>query len=271
MIELNTEDYRVPVGKKTDVTKSATRYEGPIGKKEGKKAVHELTHQLADLQRDLYAESKRAVLVVLQAMDAAGKDSTVRHVFGPVNPDGCHVTSFKSPSSEELAHDYLWRIHQECPRKGFIGVFNRSHYEDVLIARVKGLVTDHVWPKRYEHINCFEKMLHDEGTVVVKFMLHISKDYQKERLQRRLDRPDKHWKFNPEDLAERARWDSYMTAFNDCLNKCSTKNAPWYVVPSERRWFRNLLISKVLVETIQRLDPKPPKVNFDPATIVIPD
>ncbi|MEO1236158.1 MAG: polyphosphate kinase 2 family protein [Planctomycetota bacterium] len=266
---LRTDDYLVPVDRPTDVRDRATRYDGPIDKKYGRKAAHALTLRLAELQERLYAEGRRSLLVVLQAMDAAGKDSTVRHVFGPVNPDGCQVTSFKSPSKEELAHDYLWRVHPHTPADGHISVFNRSHYEEVLIVRVKDWIPEPVWKRRYEHINCFEKLLTDEGTTVVKFMIHISKDYQKQRLQRRLDRPDKHWKFNPEDLTERAHWDDYMEAFSDAVTKCSTPSAPWYIVPGERRWFRNLLITKVLVDTLERMDPHPPEAAFDPSSIVI--
>lgn len=267
--QLDTDNYLVKPGKGVDVTKRATRYDGAIEKDYGQDAFGALSHQLVDLQERLYAEGKRSLLVVLQAMDAAGKDSTVRHVFGPINPEGCQVTSFKAPSTEELAHDYLWRVHQATPAHGNIGVFNRSHYEETLIVKVKGWAPKDVIKKRYDHINCFEKMLTDEGTAVVKFMIHISKDYQKERLQRRLDRPDKHWKFNPEDLTERAHWDEYMNEFSTTLSKCSTDHAPWYVVPAERRWFRNLLITKVLVDTLTKMDPQPPKVDFDPESIVI--
>ena len=269
MKHLNPDDYRIQPDAKVDVRDLATRYEGPIEKEEGYAEFVALTHRLADLQEQLYAEGKRSLLVVLQAMDAAGKDSTVRHVFGPVNPDGCQVTSFKAPSKEELAHDFLWRIHQHAPANGNISVFNRSHYEDILIVKVKGWAPEKTIKQRYGHINAFEQMLIDEGTVVVKFMIHISKDYQKERLQRRLARPDKHWKFNPEDLTEREHWDEYMEAFNDVLRKCSTKDAPWYVVPAERRWFRNLLIAQVLVDTLEAMDLKLPEPTFDPATIVI--
>ena len=178
-------------------------------------------------------------------MDAAGKDSTVRHVFGSINPAGCRVTSFKAPTKEELAHDYLWRVHDHAPADGNIAVFNRSHYEELLIVRVRGWAPEKVWKRRYAHMNAFEELLADEGTAVVKFMIHISKDYQKERLQRRLDRPDKHWKFNPEDLEERGHWDDYMEAFSDVVSKCSTDEAPWYVIPSERRWYRNLAITRI--------------------------
>lgn len=266
---LDPADYIVKPGSKVNVTKRPTRYEGPISKKDGKKAFKALSSQLVDLQEKLYAENKRSLLVVLQAMDAAGKDSTIRHVFGPVNPEGCQVTSFKSPSKEELAHDYLWRVHQHTPADGNIAVFNRSHYEETLIVKVKGWAPLDRIAKRYEQINCFEKMLVDEGTAVVKFMIHISKDYQKERLQRRLDRPDKHWKFNPEDLTERSHWDEYMKEFSTTLSKCSTGHAPWYIVPAERRWFRNLLVTKTLVDTLTRMDLKMPEATFDPEKIVI--
>lgn len=266
---LNPDDYAVKPGSKVDVRDRATRYDGPIEKDYGHDAFGALSHQLVELQERLYAEGKRSLLVVLQAMDAAGKDSTVRHVFGPVNPEGCQVTSFKAPSTEEHAHDYLWRVHQHTPAHGNIGVFNRSHYEETLIVKVKGWAPKDVIKKRYDHINNFEQMLVDEGTAVVKFMIHISKDYQKERLQRRLDRADKHWKFNPEDLTERGHWDEYMQEFSTTLSKCSTKDAPWYIVPAERRWFRNLLITKVLVDTLTKMDPQPPVATFDPASIAI--
>jgi PPK2 family polyphosphate:nucleotide phosphotransferase len=209
------------------------------------------------------------LLVVLQAMDAAGKDSTVRSVFEPINPQGCTVTSFKAPSSLERSHDFLWRIHHTVPARGMIGVFNRSHYEDVLIARVRNLVPDKVWKKRYDHINDFEHMLHDEGVVIRKFFLHISKDYQRERLALRLADPEKHWKFNPADLDERELWPQYQKAYDEVLTRCSTPWAPWYIVPAEKRWFRNLLITEVLVHTLRDLKLKFPKPTFDPATIVL--
>jgi PPK2 family polyphosphate:nucleotide phosphotransferase len=178
--------------------------------------------------------------------------------------------SFKAPNDVELGHDFLWRIHQNTPRRGHITVFNRSHYEDVLIVRVKQLVPEKRWQARYDHINAFEELLHDEGTVVLKFFLHISKDYQKDRLQRRLERPDKRWKFNPTDLVERARWADYQQAYADALSRCSTRHAPWYVVPAEKRWFRNLLVLRVIVDTLEDLKMAYPKVDFDPGRIVIP-
>jgi PPK2 family polyphosphate:nucleotide phosphotransferase len=206
---------------------------------------------------------------VFQAMDAAGKDSTTRRVFGPVNPQGCRVIGFKAPSSLELAHDYLWRIHQHVPQRGMISVFNRSHYEDVLIVRVRGLVADEVWRKRYDHINDFERMLADEGVTILKFFLHISRDYQKRRLQRRLDKPDKHWKFNPADLVSRAQWDDYRRAYEDALGRCSAAHAPWYVVPAENRAFRDLLVAQVVVDALEGLDMRYPEPDYDPAAVRI--
>jgi PPK2 family polyphosphate:nucleotide phosphotransferase len=214
--------------------------------------------KLISLQQVLYAESKHAVLVVLQAMDTAGKDGAIKHVFSSVNPQGCSVTSFKAPSTLERAHDFLWRIHAAVPARGMIGIFNRSHYESVLVERVKELVPKDVWAGRYEQINAFEKMLADEGTTIIKFFLHISKDEQKSRLQARLDDPKKNWKFNPGDLADRKLWDQYMDAYEDVLRKCSTRDAPWFVVPADRKWFRNWVISDTLVRTLQKLHPKYP-------------
>ena len=269
------DDFRVePVagsggGHAPDLSKLPSRYEGDLDRDEAEAEFHRVTRRMAELQEHLYAENKRSLLIVLQAMDAAGKDSTVRHVFSPLNAAGCHVTSFKAPSKEELEHDFLWRIHDHAPRKGNIAVFNRSHYEDVLIVRVKGWVEKSVWQKRYDHINHFEDLLIDSGTRILKFYLHISKDYQKERLQRRLDRPDKHWKFNPEDLLERAHWDDYQKAFEDCFAATSTEAAPWFIIPSERRWYRNLAIARTVLAAMEDMDPQPPEPTFDPSEIVI--
>ncbi len=224
-----------------------------------------LVAQTDELQERLYAEGKQGLLVVLQAMDAGGKDSTIRKVFGGLNPQGVVVSSFKAPSKIELAHDYLWRIHQCAPGKGYIGVFNRSHYEDVLIVRVHGWASPETLERRYEHINAFEKLLSDEGTQVVKIMLHISKDYQLERFRRRLERPDKHWKFNPEDLKEREFWDDYMRAFEIALERCSTEVAPWYVIPAEARWFRDVAIAQLVHDTLAAMNPQYPKPGFDVA------
>jgi PPK2 family polyphosphate:nucleotide phosphotransferase len=266
---MKTSTYRVKPGVKVRLGRWKTDDDGGLDKKHAEKRFAELTQHIADLQERLYAESKRSVLVVLQAMDAAGKDSTINSVFAPLNPQGVRLFSFKAPNNHELAHDFLWRIHARVPPRGYMGLFNRSHYEDVLIVRVKNLVPEATWRKRYQHIVNFESLLHDEGTRVVKFYLHVSKDYQKDRLQRRLDRPDKHWKFDPGDIAERARWDDYMAAFEDAMGRTSTKDAPWYVVPSEKRWFRNLLIAQVVADVLGSMDIKLPEPTFDPKTIVI--
>ncbi|HUB26485.1 MAG TPA: polyphosphate kinase 2 family protein [Tepidisphaeraceae bacterium] len=215
--------------------------------------------RLSKLQELLYADSKHALLIVFQAMDAGGKDGSISHIFSGVNPQGCMVTSFKVPSSNEKLHDFLWRIHRAAPPRGMIGIFNRSHYESVLVERVKNIVPEKVWSKRYESINNFERMLADEGTIILKFFLHISKDEQKKRLEARLSDPDKNWKFSPSDVAERKFWKDYQEAFEDLLGKCSTKCAPWVVVPSDRKWFRNWVLSDIIVRTLEELDMKYPK------------
>jgi len=266
---LDTTHYRIAPGSTVDLSAIPAEVDGGLDKDEGRDRFKDLTDRLDELQELMFAESKHALLVVFQAMDAGGKDSTIRKVFGPLNPQGVRVHGFKAPTTRERAQDYLWRVHQHTPRKGRIGVFNRSHYEDVLVARVKGLVEPERWQKRYDHINDFERMLADEGTTIVKFYLHITRDYQKERFERRLKKPDKHWKFNPADLKERARWDDYMAALQDALSKCSTSRAPWYVVPAQTRWYRDLLVAQVLVDLMASWDMKYPDIDFDPATVKI--
>ena len=261
--------YRVKPNAKVRLDEVPTHDDGGMEKQHARERMVELGQRLAHLQEVMYAQGKHSLLVVLQAMDAGGKDSTLRHVLEPINPQGCKVISFKAPNSTELGHDFLWRVHQNVPRLGYIGVFNRSHYEDVLIARVKNLVPAERWKRRYDHIRAFEQMLVDEGTAIVKFFLHISKDYQKQRLQRRLGHPDKWWKFNPADLVERALWDDYQHAYTVALQKTSTKQAPWYVIPAECRWYRDLLVTEGLVQTLEALDMEYPKANFDPAQVVI--
>jgi len=226
---------------------------------DAEKEFKQLRKELIELQNCFYADGRHKLLVVFQAMDAGGKDSSIRKVFSGVNPQGCHVTSFKAPSKRELAHDFLWRIHQAVPASGMIGVFNRSHYEDVLVVRVDNLVPEPVWRSRYEQINQFEKMLHDTGTTILKFYLHISPDEQKERFQDRLDHPDKHWKFARHDLLKRKQWSAYEAAYEEMLEKCSTKHAPWYVIPANQKWYRNLAISRVIVDAIQKLGPRYPE------------
>jgi PPK2 family polyphosphate:nucleotide phosphotransferase len=226
--------------------------------------------RLVELQEKLYAEQKQSLLVVLQALDTAGKDGVLRKVAGPLDSRGVYVYSFKVPNAEELAHDYLWRVHEKTPRKGDIVFFNRSHYEEVLVVRVLDLVPKERWKRRYDHINAFEKMLSDEGTRIVKLYLHISKKEQKKRLQERLDDPEKHWKFEAADLKMRARWDDFMEAYDEAIAKTSTDYAPWYVVPADHKWARDLAVARVLVEILEEIDPQYPKVTLDP-NIVIPD
>ena len=233
------------------------------GKDAGRKLLRKLNERLEALQELLHAEGRHRVLVVLQAIDTGGKDGTIRHVFDGTNPQGVSVASFKKPTDEELAHDYLWRVHQHTPQRGHITIFNRSHYEDVLVVRVHDLVPESVWSRRYDHINAFEQMLTDEGTTIVKLFLHIDRDEQRERLQARLDDPAKHWKFSVGDLAERERWDDYQKAFTHMLERTSTEHAPWHVIPANRKWFRNLVISELLVDTLERLDPQFPPADDD--------
>ncbi len=240
-----------------------------LEKEEAVEKTIELVKRLETLQEALYAEHKHGVLVVLQGMDTSGKDGTVSHVFEGVNPQGVRVVSFKVPTAEELDHDYLWRIHKETPRKGEIVIFNRSHYEDLLVVRVHKIVPESVWGKRFSQIVHFEKTLVEEGTVILKFYLAIDLEEQKNRLIERLQDPTKLWKFNPGDLKERTLWDQYMEAYEDVLNKTSTEEAPWYVIPANKKWVRNYLIAKTIVETLEKLNPQYPKPDFDPKTIVV--
>jgi PPK2 family polyphosphate:nucleotide phosphotransferase len=242
--------------------------------KKKKDVAKELARQrarIADLQARLYAEDQRSLLIVLQAMDTGGKDGTIKGVFQGVNPQGCQVWSFKVPSGEEADHDFLWRYHNRTPAKGMIGIFNRSHYEDVLVVRVKELVPEAVWRPRYETINRFEQALTLSGITVLKFFLHISKDEQKRRLEARLDDPDKRWKFAVGDIAERKRWDDYQAAYEDALNECSTSYAPWYIVPANKKFYRNLVIARTIADTLEALDPRYPRADPGLKGIKIPD
>ena len=258
--------YRVKPGSRVDLSvwdpndKSAFSGE----KDEGRERLLELNQELEELQELLYAEDKHKVLIVLQAMDTGGKDGTIRHVFEGVNPQGVRVACFKRPTPEELSHDYLWRAHKQTPGKGEIVIFNRSHYEDVLVVRVHNLVPERVWSRRYEHINNFEHMLADEGTTILKFFLHIDLDEQRERLQARLDDPRKHWKFDPRDLEERKLWPEYTKVYEDAISKTSTDWAPWHIVPANRKWYRNLVIGSAIVETLKGLNMHHPEPDFDP-------
>jgi PPK2 family polyphosphate:nucleotide phosphotransferase len=268
---MDMDRYRAEPGTRVDLSqwdpndKSAF----PVKKKEGRKQLLELNQRLEALQELLYAEHKHKVLIVLQGMDTAGKDGTIRHVFEGVNPQGVRVAGFKKPTPQELDHDYLWRVHKQTPGRGEIVIFNRSHYEDVLVVRVHNLVPEEVWSKRYEHINDFERLLADEGTTILKFYLHINLDEQRERLQARLDEPAKHWKFNPADLEERKLWPEYTAAYEDALNRTSTERAPWTIVPANRKWYRNLVVGTVIVETLEALNMRYPEPEFDPTDVMI--
>ena len=227
-----------------------------------KTCLDKCLERLDELQYLLYAEHKRSLLVILQGLDAAGKDGTIRHVMSGVNPQGCRVTSFKKPSAEEEAHDFLWRIHRAVPPVGDIGIFNRSQYEDVLIVAVHNLVPRSEWSKHYDQINNFESMLSQNGVKILKFFLHISKDEQKRRFQERIDDPDKRWKISEDDFKERKFWDAYTRAYEEALVRCSSADAPWFVIPSNRKWFRNLAVSHIIVETLEAM-----KMEFPPPTV----
>jgi PPK2 family polyphosphate:nucleotide phosphotransferase len=233
------------------------------------KATAEQLERLAALQDRLWAEARHAVLVVLQGIDSAGKDGVIKKVMTAFNPQGCPVTSFKVPSAEELAHDYLWRVHQHVPKKGEVGIFNRSHYEEVLVVRVHELVPKSEWSKRYDQINAFERMLTETGTTIVKFFLSIDRDEQRERFQARFDDPTKRWKFSMGDLEERKRWDDYQSAFEDALSRTSTDLAPWYAIPANHKWFRDLAVATILAETLAGLKPAYPKPAGLPRDLVI--
>ncbi len=226
----------------------------PGGKEETRGAMEALAARLADLQDVLWARQQERVLVVLQGIDTSGKGGTVQKVFGLVKPTGLRVTSFNAPTEDELARDYLWRVHANVPAKGEIGVFDRSHYEDVLAVRVHELVPEEQWRRRYDHINDFERLLTDEGTTIVKVFLHISKDEQKARLQARLDEPTKRWKFKTSDLEARARWDDWETAFEEAIEQTSTERAPWYVVPADKKWYRDWAVASIMVAVLERMD-----------------
>jgi PPK2 family polyphosphate:nucleotide phosphotransferase len=230
-----------------------------------------LQDELRDMQKMLYAQNKHRVLVVMQAMDTGGKDGCIKHVFSHIDPQGIHVHSFKKPTVEELSHDFLWRVHARVPRTGQLVIFNRSHYEDVIAVRVKKLFPAEVWKRRQRHIVDFERMLAEEGTTIVKIYLHISKEEQKRRLESRLVNPVKHWKFNPDDLADRKLWHDFMEAYEDLIAKTSTAHAPWFVVPADRKWYRNLCVARIMVDTLRKLDMELPAIDWNPKDIVIDD
>ncbi|MBN1637484.1 MAG: polyphosphate kinase 2 family protein, partial [Ignavibacteriales bacterium] len=248
-------------------TNDTSQFDGD--KNSAKDKLKELNNKIEKLQEILFAQNKHKLLVILQAMDTAGKDGVIKDVFEGVNPQGVKVANFKKPTEEELSHDYLWRVHMHTPAKGEIVIFNRSHYEDVLVVRVHNLVPKEIWEKRYHHINEFEKLLTNEGTAILKFYLHICKDEQKERLQARLDDPSKHWKFNLDDLKERELWDEYIKAYEDVLNKTSTDYAPWYVIPSNKKWYRNIIVAEIIVDTLNKMRLEYPTSEKDLSNVEI--
>ncbi len=266
---MNTKKYRVAEGGKLKLSAFKTDETGRGSEAEALARIDERRPKLAALQERLYAEGRQSLLMVLQARDAGGKDGTVKHVLYGLNPQGVTVTSFKVPTPLELSHDFLWRVHAHAPAAGMMAVFNRSHYEDVLVTRVHGLIDQKETVRRYGHIRAFEALLSDGRTRIVKLYLHVSEDEQKQRLQARLDDPHKRWKFNVADLKERERWDDYTHAYQDALAATSSKAAPWYVIPADHKWFRNDLIGQILQDTLEDMDPQFPEADFDPATVEI--
>lgn len=268
------EKYWVKPGSKIDLSEidsnEKSLFQGE-DKGEFEPQFHKLQNELQELQKMLYAQNKHRILVVMQAMDTGGKDGCIKHVFSHIDPQGIHVCSFKKPSEEELSYDFLWRVHSKVPRRGQLVIFNRSHYEDIIAVRVKKIFPEEVWKRRQQHVIDFERMLAEEGTTIVKIFLHISKEEQKRRLEARLSNPVKHWKFNPEDLADRMRWDDFMTAYEDVMSLTSTQFAPWFVVPADRKWYRNLCVARIMLDTMKKLDMKLPAIAWDPRAMKIED
>jgi PPK2 family polyphosphate:nucleotide phosphotransferase len=259
-----SEIFRVKPGKKIRLKDYDPDMSGGYSNKTAALAdLEKNVQRLGKLEYLLYADGSRALLIVLQALDAGGKDGTIRHVMTGLNPQSCKVTSFKTPTTEELKHDFLWRIHKAVPGYGEIGIFNRSHYEDVLVVRVHKLVAKEVWSTRYDQINAFEKMLTDNRVTMLKFFLHISKDEQKKRFQARIDDPDRQWKISEADFKERSYWADYTQAYEEAISRCSTDYAPWFIIPSNKKWFRNLAVSRIIVETMEAMKLKFPLPSFD--------
>ena len=255
--------FRIAPGERVHLKDFDPSYKGNLGKKEALEKTAKLCSKIGDLQQRLFAERKRSLLVCLQALDAGGKDGVVKHVIGSMNPDGCHVANFKEPSQEDLAHDFLWRIEAQMPKKGEVAIFNRSQYEDVLIVRVHRLVSKEVWSKRYDEINDFERRHIQNGTRILKFFLHISKREQLKRFEERLDDPAKRWKISEADYTEREHWDDYMDAYEGAIARCNTEEAPWFVIPADHKWFRDLAISEILVGTMKSMNIQVPQPTVD--------
>lgn len=257
------EQFQIAPGKHLLLKDIDPKHTGKYDKQDALKKIQKLGDKMGDLQQQLFAENKRSLLICLQALDAGGKDGVIKHVIGSMNPDGCHVANFKEPSKEESAHDFLWRVEAQTPRKGEVTIFNRSHYEDVLIVRVHNLVPKEVWSKRYELINDFERRHIESGTRILKFFLHISKEEQLERFEDRLDDPAKRWKISESDYTEREYWDDYMRAYEDAIAKCNTRDAPWFVIPSDHKWFRDLAVSEIIVATMESMNIRVPQPTVD--------
>ncbi|MCY4492185.1 MAG: polyphosphate kinase 2 family protein [Thaumarchaeota archaeon] len=261
----NIEKFIIKPGSKVNLKKFDTSYNGKLQKEEAKSELEIIHQKMSDMQYKIHAEKKQALLIVLQAMDAGGKDGTIRDVMYGFNPQGCKVKSFRAPNDVEINHDYLWRVHMVIPARGEIGILNRSHYGDVLVVRVHNLVPPKQWSKRYEHINNFEKMLTDEGVRVLKLFLHISKEEQRKRLYKRLENPLKHWKVDEADFEERKFWNDYVKAHEQMLEKCSKPWSPWYVIPGDKKWYRNLLVGQIITKTLEDMNPKMPKSTINVA------
>ena len=260
----------VTEGKKINLQKLSPDYDFSINEKKAEYVLKQsLKKRMSDLQYRLYAERKKALLIVFQGIDTSGKDSTIRHVISAFNPQSCTVKAFKEPTTEDLSHDFLWRIHKSAPAKGEIVIFNRSHYEDIIQPRVHKTTHKSIWFQRYEHINAFEKCLSDNSIKIIKFFLHISKEEQRKRLEERLNDPSKHWKVSESDMKDRKYWSSYIVAYQDIFERCSNSWAPWYITPSNKKWFRNLAVGLIIVDTLERMKPKFPKPAINLSTIAI--
>ncbi|HXS75920.1 MAG TPA: polyphosphate kinase 2 family protein [Terracidiphilus sp.] len=258
-------DFRISPGDQIRLRDFDPSYTGNDGKRDALGKVEELREKMGDLQQRLFAERKRSLLIILQALDAGGKDGVIKHVIGSMNPDGCHVANFKEPTERELAHDFLWRVEAQTPARGEVAIFNRSHYEDVLIVRVHNLVPKSTWSQRYAQINDFEGRLIQNGTRILKFFLHISKEEQLQRFEQRLDDPAKHWKISEADYSEREYWDDYLRAYEDAITKCNSDDAPWFIIPADHKWFRDLAISEIIVSTMESMNFQVPQptVNIE--------
>lgn len=268
----NIKKFMVIEDKKINLQRLSPNYDGGFNEKEAEYILMQnLKKRMSELQYKLYADKRKALLIVLQGIDTSGKDSTIRHVISAFNPQSCTVTPFKEPTAEEVSYDFLWRIHKRVPAKGRIAVFNRSHYEDIIQPRVHKIVQKSIWSQRYRHINEFERCLSENGTKIIKFFLHISKEEQRKRLEERIKDPSKQWKISQRDIMERKFWNSYMDAYQEIINKCSNMWAPWYIIPANKKWFRNFAVGLIIVNTLEGMKPKFPKPMIDLSRFTIDD